>query len=976
MVKKGGFISNLNVIIKYLKSDLIKKQRSFKIGLVSVFLVVFFLTLLLNAIQLCPSIFIKLSEEQNSEIDLLLTPYLTRKNVDIKKSGFDTLIYNKISLTNALTTNYKINFNFLNFYEIKEKLENIPFIEGLSPRWIIQGKASNKNEKKKIFSEFLTNIIILDSSIENNIGIGRSLNLPTLQKNECYISTTLGNALKLDIGDIVQINIKLWDLIQAFEGGSPNEKEEEEYNKTIKDRIKLKDIYEKEDNISINNEKFYKDIFEPENDFHIGKKFFGSNRYKNVKNAILNSKPIKEIINIIANEIINKIINENINKLLKLINEYFPNNINLNDLSSFSVKKSELKNLMDLIVDENVKSIFGNMISNFTNMNNSRISSNINLIKNITNSLLKQTFTYNETTDLIEFNKTLLSISPKGNITNYIKYNLDYHKILEQYNKESSDPIFDEAFKFSNFKINLTVREKIKPTSGKWPSSLGNVLAIDCNYISDYLEINSKRLVEELGDSLNIESGKKIILNYTNKYIKNFDINKYALTINGIFKNKFEIYTKDRKDLKKYISKKASEITKFLGLNHQVNIELPLYKNIIYFEVLIIFLKVILMGIMFFLWILSVLLVYSLMLGNVDERTYESSMLRALGFKKNNLIFLIVIQGLFFAIPGTLLGLVSSYIANNYIAFLFNSYTKLVMPFFMSKSNLIFGIIIGISIPLISSYFPIKKVLNRNLKDSLTIFNKKIGDISISMIKLEKMGISPITLITSIILIVIGLLTYYVAPISFIFLNPKIFLFIMLGILITMLLGLIILTQLFVPYLQKFILKIIMFFSFKDRKLHLIVTKNLDGHKRRDMQISLMFMIALGFVIFSGCTLNLVVDFIETMAKNIIGGDFMIILTNKRNFNATLNQTSINGYLNNITNNYPNLIQDYAYISYPFEDIFLTKDHKIYPTLSTLNGFPDKQTRVYAIDKNFIDSSYTSLYSISQYDKKINKSYK
>jgi ABC-type antimicrobial peptide transport system permease subunit len=47
-----------------------------------------------------------------------------------------------------------------------------------------------------------------------------------------------------------------------------------------------------------------------------------------------------------------------------------------------------------------------------------------------------------------------------------------------------------------------------------------------------------------------------------------------------------------------------------------------------------IFLQDIFIGIMFFLWMLCVLLVYSLMLGNVDERTYEFGMMRSLGFKK------------------------------------------------------------------------------------------------------------------------------------------------------------------------------------------------------------------------------------------------------------------------------------------------------------------------------------------------------
>ena len=135
---------------------------------------------------------------------------------------------------------------------------------------------------------------------------------------------------------------------------------------------------------------------------------------------------------------------------------------------------------------------------------------------------------------------------------------------------------------------------------------------------------------------------------------------------------------------------------------------------------------------------------------------------------------------------------------------------------------------------------------------------------------------------------------------SFLLLDMQFFLFIMIAILITMLLGLIILTQLLVPYLQKLILKIIMFFSFKDRNLHLIVLKNLEGHKRRDQQVSIMFMVALGFVIFSGCTLNLVIDFVETLAKGLIGGDFSVYVTNSNALNLTLNEVGIKNYLSNI----------------------------------------------------------------------------
>jgi len=965
------FLPNLSVIINYLKSDLIKKQRSFKIGLISIFLVVFFLTLLLNAIQLCPCIFIKLTEEQNSEIDLILTPYLYSQNVDIKKPSFDTYIHNKTSLSEALTTNYKINFNFLDFYEIKRNLKNLSFIEGVTPRWIIQGKTSKKNS-----SEFLTNIFIIDSANENDIGIGRGLNLAPLQKNECYISTVLGNALKLNEGDTIHMDIRLWELIQAFEGRSSfSEEESKSKNNSDIDRVVLKNKYQKEDESLINNTSYYYDKFDIENDFKKRSKFFTNSKYNDIKNAMLNSKPIKEVMNVVANEFINTFINEYINKLIQILNELYPNSFNLKELSSFSMKKSDLINLKNLALTiPQISSLYNNIISNFTNQNISKIKFKQNFLTNITNLILNETFVYNETTDIIKFNKKILNLSQKGNITNYIKYNLDYHKILNQYKGEMSEPFFDQIFQFSNFKLNLTVKAKIKPSEGKWPSSSGNVLAIDCNHILHYLHLNGKRIDKEIIDTFGIKNKTNILYNYLNKSLKDFDLNKYALTVNAIFKDKFKIYSQGSKSMRYYMSNKVSEIIEALGTGFKVNINIPLTDSLKRLEVIIVFLQVIMFGIMAFLWILSVILVYSLMLGDVNERIYESSMLRALGFKKDNLTKLIIIQGLFFAIPGSILGLTSSYIANNYIAFLFNSYTHLIMPFFLSKINLIFGVVVGISIPLISSYFPIKKVLNSNLKENLSLFNKKISEIVVYMTKLENIGISPTSLFASIILISIGIFTYYVSPLSFIYLNQRLFLFIMLGILILMILGLIILTQLLIPHLQKLILKIIMFFCFKDRNLHLLILKNLDGHKRRDQQISLMFMIALGFVIFSGCTLNLVTDFVETMAKGLIGGDFMIGLL-ENNYNSTLNQTLINGYLNNITNVYPNAIQDYAYISFSSGLLLHTPNFQIFPETCALNGFPCRVRKIYGIDRSFIDSSYHSNYMISQYDKKLNISY-
>jgi ABC-type antimicrobial peptide transport system permease subunit len=58
-----------------------------------------------------------------------------------------------------------------------------------------------------------------------------------------------------------------------------------------------------------------------------------------------------------------------------------------------------------------------------------------------------------------------------------------------------------------------------------------------------------------------------------------------------------------------------------------------------------------------FLGILSAVLIYSLMQSDVEERTFEFGMLRALGFNTDNVVYTIGLQALFFSIPGLCIGL-------------------------------------------------------------------------------------------------------------------------------------------------------------------------------------------------------------------------------------------------------------------------------------------------------------------------------
>lgn len=57
------------------------------------------------------------------------------------------------------------------------------------------------------------------------------------------------------------------------------------------------------------------------------------------------------------------------------------------------------------------------------------------------------------------------------------------------------------------------------------------------------------------------------------------------------------------------------------------------------------------------MFLLSVIVVYSLMISDVNEQTYQFAMMRALGFTKKHVVVFIVLQAFSFALPGLLLGL-------------------------------------------------------------------------------------------------------------------------------------------------------------------------------------------------------------------------------------------------------------------------------------------------------------------------------
>ena len=178
--------------------------------------------------------------------------------------------------------------------------------------------------------------------------------------------------------------------------------------------------------------------------------------------------------------------------------------------------------------------------------------------------------------------------------------------------------------------------------------------------------------------------------------------------------------------------------------------------------------------------------------------------------------------------------------------------------------SVILGVSLGIFLPLFSNILPIQKALGKNLRASLDMYHRSVGELAVSIKSLEEYGLSISQLLLAVILVVFGVATYYVAPSAFLFGDYTLFFNILNALLLVMIIGLTLLTVLLLPKTQRLFINIFMFCCFKDRKLKALLHKNLQSHSRRNQKTAIMFTLCLSFLIFAGSTFSLIGHLLES----------------------------------------------------------------------------------------------------------------
>lgn len=109
----------------------------------------------------------------------------------------------------------------------------------------------------------------------------------------------------------------------------------------------------------------------------------------------------------------------------------------------------------------------------------------------------------------------------------------------------------------------------------------------------------------------------------------------------------------------------------------------------------------------FIIILVDAIMIYTLFIADIEERTYEFAMLRTLGFQKHSLVILLTVQALFFSLPATLIGFMLLYNFTTAAQIFLYYGLGSTLQVKLTANTIGLGLFVGIMMPLISNIFSI-----------------------------------------------------------------------------------------------------------------------------------------------------------------------------------------------------------------------------------------------------------------------------
>ena len=307
-------------------------------------------------------------------------------------------------------------------------------------------------------------------------------------------------------------------------------------------------------------------------------------------------------------------------------------------------------------------------------------------------------------------------------------------------------------------------------------------------------------------------------------------VEDYAMLYVVMWADRFKGYLQEQEGIDHDLVALTNSVAARIGIDLHVSVTLPIATVLRTLLYLRLFLDQLFIQVLTVIVILGMMLIYSLLIGDIEDKTYEYGMMRALGMKSSALIQHLIMQATYYSLPGITLGLLAAFSLNVPLSNLLADFAFFPRDYTLTSSAVAVGTLIGLFMPLVSTIVPIQRALSKTLRDSLDIYHQVSSETSVQMIKLESLGLDPWQVGISLAMVVISFFTYYLIPLAFVFNNFTLLFTVLTVILLGMLTGAAAMMTVFQPWVELGALKLLVFWG-PDRNLENLIQKSLSGHR-------------------------------------------------------------------------------------------------------------------------------------------------
>lgn len=312
----------------------------------------------------------------------------------------------------------------------------------------------------------------------------------------------------------------------------------------------------------------------------------------------------------------------------------------------------------------------------------------------------------------------------------------------------------------------------------------------------------------------------------------------------------------------------------------RLGITLPVMSTVRTRRFVTLFLGLLLNVLLVILFTLATLLVYSLLMINVEQRTFELAVRRMLGTSLRELLGLLVFQALGYGVPSWVLGMIAAQLLVLVIMGALVSATGFNLSVLLSGQAVLLGTLLGLLVPLVGSIGPIRTALGNSIREALDFSRAKTKAVKFSVTRASDAPVPWALLVVGGIASAFGFSIYYLLPLALLSFDLSLFLGIFFWILMGLLLGAVLLALNVESLLESSIAWVTLFWE--RRVIRNLALKNLVAHRIRNRKTAIMYSLALAFIVFINIAAAAQVAISRYRVRQDVGADLVVETTSSR----------------------------------------------------------------------------------------------